>query len=283
MKKKKASKAKKYSNRQTTGDLILQSTAGTLVFAVLGILMGIFFISLQNRNTPIPRSEAVAYEGEFEEYEIWRNSRDIHFTDGSSYSVYAHTETQAFQDRMTALEKGTKLYILVNPNNDLVVEIRTDMEELMNFEASQKEIASYDDGYVAIGIVACAGGLFLIFYAIVSSKSKKKEAARHSKRAKKQIEGQDDQAIRRVEPALKSKILLEATVGEFQICYRRVKHVNELVINGLVYDEMKAIIEFEHNLRAVIGEHTIEAGLDEDSHSYIIFDGNRVADKLRVI
>ena len=30
MKKKKASKDKKYSDRQTTGDLILQSTAGTL-------------------------------------------------------------------------------------------------------------------------------------------------------------------------------------------------------------------------------------------------------------
>lgn len=261
----------------------MNSKPAVLFVAIASILLGLYFIFSQNANQPIPRSKAVSYSGEFEEYEVWRNYRTIHFKDGSSYEVYAHTETQAFQNMMKSLEKGTRLYILVNPNNDCVVEIKTDTEELLNFETSQAEIDSYDNGYIAIGIFACFGGVYLIAYVIGSSNYKRKEDARHLKKIQKRVEGQDDSAIKRADRSVKSKILLEATVKEYSICYRRVKSINELVINGLVYDEKKGIIEFEHNLIAVIDEHTIEAGYDEDSYSYIMFDGERIAEKKRII
>ncbi len=261
----------------------MNSKPAVLFVAIASILLGIFFIVSQGANKPIPRSEAVSYSGEFEEYEVWRNYRTIHFKDGSSYEVYAHTETQAFQNMMKSLEKGTRLYILVNPNNECVVEIRTDTKELLNFETSQAEIDSYDNGYIAIGIVACFGGVFLIAYVIGSSNYKRKEDARHLEKTQKRVKGKNDPAIRRADRSVKSKILLEASVKEYSICYRRVKSVNELVINGIVYDEKKGIIEFEHNLSAVIDEHTIEAGYDEDSYSYIMFDGERIAEKKRII
>ena len=276
-------KKQKPSKRRFLGDDIMISKPAVLFIAVADIILGLFFIFSQNVNTSIPRSEAVSYSGEFEEYEVWRNYRTIHFKDGSSYEVYAHTETQAFQNMMKSLKKGTKLYILVNPNNDRVVEIKTDTEELLNFETSQKEIDSYDNGYIAIGIFACAGGVLLILYVIGSSNYKRKETARHAKKAKTRIDGQDDAVIRRADYSIKSKILLETTVEKYKICYRRVKNVNELIINEFVYDEKKGIIEFEHNLSVVIGEHTIEAGYDEDSYSYIMFDGKRIAEKRRII
>ena len=153
---------------------------------------------------------------------------------------------------MKSLEKGTRLYILVNPNNDCVVEIKTDTEELLNFEISQAEIDSYDNGYIAIGIVACIGGVFLIWYVIASSNYKRKETARHTKKVKAVIVGENDTALRWADYSIKSKTLLEATAEEYEICYRRVKSVNELIINGIVYDEKKEIIEFAHNLSAVI-------------------------------
>ena len=232
-------KKQKSSKRHSFGDDIMKSKSSVLVVAIASIILGFIFVFSQNANAPIPRSEAVSYSGEFEEYEVWRNYRTIHFKDGSSYEVYAHTETQAFQDMMKSLEKGTTLYILVNPNNDCVVEIRTDTEELLNFETSQKEIDSYDNGYIAIGIVACIGGVFLIWYVIASSNYKRKETARHTKKANIGIVGQNDIALRRADYSVKSKTLLEATAEGYRICYRRVKSVNELVINGIVYDEKK--------------------------------------------
>ena len=71
-------------------------------------------------------------------------------------------------------------------------------------------------------------------------------------------------------------------VEGYEICYRRVKRVNELVINGIIYDEIKEVIEFPHTLSAVDG-HTIEAGLSEDSYSYITFDGECLVNKHRLI
>ena len=72
-------------------------------------------------------------------------------------------------------------------------------------------------------------------------------------------------------------------VEGYEICYRRVKRVNELVINGIVYDEIKGVIEFPHTLSAAVDGHTIEAGLSEDSYSYITFDGECLVNKHRLI
>ena len=271
------------TKRKTVGDAIMQSRLAVVITAVASIVLGLFFILSQNANTPSPRSEAVSYSGEFEKYEVWRNYRTIHFQDGSSYEVYAHTETQDFQNMMKSLAKGTKLYILVNPNNDCVVEIKTDTKELLNFETAQEEIDSYDNGYIAIGCVMCLCGVFLFWYVIGVSNYKRKETVRQQKKVKSRSSGQDDSAIRRADGSVKSKILLEATVQSYKICYRRVKSVNELVVNGSVYDEKKGVFEFEHNLSAVIGGHTIEAGYDADSYSYIKFDGRRIAEKRRII
>jgi len=273
----------KKSKKHSLGDSVMESKPAVLFMAIVVILLGLFFIFSQNANAPIPRSEAVSYSGEFEEYEVWSNYRTIYFKDGSSYEVYPHTETQEFQDMMKSLEKGTKLYILVNPNNDIVVEIRTDTKELLNFEASQKEIDSYDNGYIAIGIVACIGGVFLIWYVIASSNYKRKEKVRQKKKTNTRIDGRNDAILRQADYSVKSKTLLEATAKGYKICYRRVKSVNELIINGIVYDEKKGIIEFAHNLSVVIDGHKIEAGYDEDSYSYIIFDGKRIAEKRRII
>lgn len=275
---------KKKERFSSTGkyDAVMESPIALTVIGVLAILFGIFFMVSQTGNKPVERAEALSYSGEFEEYEAHKNYRGIHFKDGTTCYVYPHTESQDFYDTMKELEKGTVLHILINPNNEYVAEIRTDTKELLNFEDSQREIDSYDNGYIGIGAFACAAGVFLILYAIGFSVYKKKEGKRHQQKAKKRIKGQSDPAIR-LASSNKHRVLLEATVGKYKICYRRVKHTNELVINGIVYDEIKGIIEFDHNLCAVIDNHKIEAGYDSDSYSYIAFDGKRIAEKRRLI
>ena len=274
---------KRFTNKHSWADSILESKKGSVIVGIIAIVFGLFFALTQSVNKPIPRTEAVSYSGEFEKYEREENYKEIFFLDGSSYPVYPHTETQEFADTMSSLPKGTKLYILVNPNNDYVVEIKTESRELLNFEESQAAIDAYDNGYIGIGIFVCFAGVFLIVYGFVSSDYRKMEKAKREKQAKRRTSGVDDNPVRRANSSLKAKILLEARTEDYYICYRRVKSVNELVINGIVYDEKKGIIEFTHNLSAVVDGHTIEAGLSEDSYSYIMFDGQCLANKRRLI
>jgi len=88
--------------------------------------------------------------------------------------------------------------------------------------------------------------------------------------------------LRRADEEVKHRVLLEATHGTYRICYRRVKKVNELVINGWVYDEYEALMDTNHTLEARIDGHVITASFDgTTSRSYIHFDGEEVAKKMR--
>lgn len=93
-------KTKKHRTSPYTPDplftAVTKSLPATLGFAVFAIVMGILFILLLGDTTPVPREEAIAYEGEFARYEVGHNDRDLCFTDGSNFDVYAHTETNAF-------------------------------------------------------------------------------------------------------------------------------------------------------------------------------------------
>ncbi len=94
---------------------------------------------------------------------------------------------------------------------------------------------------------------------------------------------QNSWGLRRADTEVKSRTLLEVEEQGYQIVYRRVKKVNELVVNGVVYDEYEALVEFPHTLSAVVDGHKIEVQYDDTSHMYIIFDGKEIAKKLRLL
>ncbi len=89
--------------------------------------------------------------------------------------------------------------------------------------------------------------------------------------------------IRRADAEVKSRTLAEVEYNGHYICYRRVKRINELVIDGYVYDEIEMLIETPHELTAVINGDTIQAGISSSSISYINVNGKRIAKKLRLI
>ena len=281
---------KKRIRSKTSGDsafynMVMNSPSMTVTFAVIVICAGLFLALFQSINKPIRREEAVAYSGTFERYEVSKNSRKIVFGDGSCYSVYPHTEKKEFRAAMESLDKGTKLYILVNPNNDCVIQIKTDTEELLNFEEAQAAIDKYDDGYIFIGISMCVSGILIIPYPFIKQRSRRKEAARR-KQKRALTESGNTPVIRRADINIRNRILLETEAKGFKICYRRVRFVNELVVNGNVYDEVKAVLEFEHKLYARLDGHSIEAGCKEygdDGYSYIRLDGKTLECKKRLI
>lgn len=88
--------------------------------------------------------------------------------------------------------------------------------------------------------------------------------------------------LRQADTEIKHRVLLEAEHAGMHICYRRVKRVNELVINGYVYDEVEMRVEMPYTLRANAYGHLICAGMDERSTSFIQVDGQDVGRKLRI-
>ncbi|MBQ7107138.1 MAG: hypothetical protein IJN93_06480 [Clostridia bacterium] len=95
-------------------------------------------------------------------------------------------------------------------------------------------------------------------------------------------EPQNSAIIRIADRYAKSRVLLEANEIGHLIIYRRIKRVNELVVDGNVYDEIQALIEVSHSLKAQIDGHQIEVGYDGRFYSYLIIDGQLVTRKLRL-
>ncbi len=89
-------------------------------------------------------------------------------------------------------------------------------------------------------------------------------------------------ALRRADEDVKCRILLEADALGHHIVYRRVKRINELVIDHYVYDDVEMLMESAHALNARMDGHVIQVGYDGASHSYLRIDGEPVTKKLRL-
>lgn len=79
----------------------------------------------------------------------------------------------------------------------------------------------------------------------------------------------------------KARVFINFDMDGKNICFRRVRHVNELIVDGYVYDEIEMIMEPAHELVAIFDGHTIRAGYDGSSKSYLIIDDEEVAQKKR--
>lgn len=88
--------------------------------------------------------------------------------------------------------------------------------------------------------------------------------------------------LRRVGEDEKFRVLLEHTYGSYRVVYRRVKRMNQLVINDYIYDEVEMLVETAHCLSARINGQLFEVGFDGSANSYFHVDGQRIAKKLRL-
>ena len=245
-----------------------------ILFPVVCVAVGLFVFILPIRNdVPIARENAEVYVGYFEKLESQKNYQTVCFRDGAEYELHPHTVPEELLESLEAMEKGTKLHLLVNPNNHYIAEIRTDTKELLNFENSQQTTYNYNKGYIWLGAFLCLAPFIILLLLGLEKKAAKKETARQkTHKAKTGAYCIDTPPLRNADKVKKEKILLSASVKDFCVIYRRIRFVNELVVNGKVYDEKKAVLEFPHNLFASIDGHTVEAGYSDDSDSYIRID-----------
>ncbi len=88
--------------------------------------------------------------------------------------------------------------------------------------------------------------------------------------------------LRDADMEIKARVFVQAEAYGHSIVFRRVKNVNELVIDGRVYDEYIATIEFEHTLQATLNGHHFVAQFDGKGRSFIFVDSNQLAKKIRL-
>ena len=254
-----------------------------ILLLVVCVAIGLFgFILPIRHDVPIAREKAEAHVGYFEKYKSTEEARTLYFQDGTEYKLHPYIEPDDLLVPLVTMKKGTKLFLLVNPNNHYAVEVRTETQELLNFDITQKAIFKYNKGYVFVGGAMCIAPVIILLLSISEKRAMIKENARQEAQKEKIAHGAHMPVLRDADSVRKGRILLSTSVKNFYIVYRRLGFVNELVVNGEVYDEMKAVIEYDHHLIANIDGHIIEAGLDSDAGgSYIRFDGQTVERKKR--
>ena len=83
---------------------------------------------------------------------------------------------------------------------------------------------------------------------------------------------------------VKHRVLLQTEVLGHDIVYRRIKgSINELVVDGKVYDRIEMVSERAHSLCAKIDGHEIKVGYNGAFASYAELDGEVIAKKTRLI
>ncbi len=92
---------------------------------------------------------------------------------------------------------------------------------------------------------------------------------------------QDSTPLHIADMTVKARILLEAETEGHRVCYRRIKRVNELVIDGYVYDKVEMLIEPAHALVAKLDGRIFTVGYDS-THSYFMLDDQIIVRKIRL-
>ena len=92
----------------------------------------------------------------------------------------------------------------------------------------------------------------------------------------------DTVVIRSADPNVKSRTLVSADNGRHNIVYRRVKNVNELLIDNAVYAECVVSSDTAHKLEVIKEGHRITASTDYIGKMMITVDGQEVAAKYKL-
>lgn len=147
-----------------------------ITIAILGALASIIFIKMPNDYKPIERENAVVYEGIYESY--YTDSKDyieITFKDEKEYTIHECLRSREVYDKLDTLSEGEKLYVLENPEIGYIIELRTDKEEIINFDTSQAKMLKNAKFFMWMGICVDIAGVFLLAYGIYQLIAERKE------------------------------------------------------------------------------------------------------------
>lgn len=143
------------------------SPVRTIVIALLSFVMATVFVLMPSSYGKVSREEALPFEGVYERYV--QDSKDyieLYFSDGSVKTIHECVTTADLTDAVDAIQSGERLYLLIHPDNEFVIEIRTDAGELLDVDEAQRKMLKNANLFRGLGIFVYCGGAFLIGYAV---------------------------------------------------------------------------------------------------------------------
>lgn len=257
-----------------------------VVSYLLGTVILVFFL-LTAVSARVNEQDAVGVTGQMRSYTV---NDGIRLDDGTVYLVYRQNQTVEFEDDMSRLPPNTTVSLLVVPDplntafhetTLYAVSVETENGVLLDLDAGLKAA----NAFVLKMIVTCAAILILNVITLFCFVCKMRAETARQAASAAFYEGYVPTAgtHRTAETGVRYRVLASASNEAYQIVYRRVGRVNELVINGRVYDEKKTLFDWPHVLFAVVDGHRIEAGSVFTGWQwryacrYILFDGQQVA------
>ena len=157
---------------------------------------------------------------------------------------------------------------------------------LINYDISDSLLDVLFHIYALVSLVIC-----IVNYAKLKRLIKEADAAQIDTECEENTytEGEatftpiaDSIPLRAADTETKARVFIEYSIYGHNIVYRRIGKINELVIDGNVYAEYTAKMEFSHTLTAYIDGHEICAGLNA-SNSFLAVDGITLINKIRLI
>jgi len=134
------------------------SPVGTAVlFIIVGLLLGsIFSFGTKYWNAPIEREDALYVDATFEEIKIrGRNGRRgavIRFLDHDQLSIDSSCISSDLISDLNNLQRGDRVTLLVHPNSNTILEMKSGGKLLMRFDDSVDMLDSTGYLFVIIGI-----------------------------------------------------------------------------------------------------------------------------------
>ncbi|MBE5798193.1 MAG: hypothetical protein E7327_12605 [Clostridiales bacterium] len=151
------------------------STVDCIIMIVLGLLIGtIFTFGMRYWNAPITQEQAIrvaaTYTFHEPDYSTKRGKSlkavNVSFSDHPQLSIDGACVTGELLDALDALQTGDVLELLLHPNSDSILSIRSGPQELLAFDHAISRLKGEATGFLLLGLFMYAGAAVGAFYLI---------------------------------------------------------------------------------------------------------------------
>lgn len=133
-----------------------------LILLIAGLLMGtVFTFGVQYANAPIAREDAIRTTAVFSSYAEQKNRGHVNeiilrFEDHEQLYIDGACTGEELRDSIQAFSPGTELSMLVHPNSNTILELRSGGSVWLEFEDSTEKLSGEAKGFLVLGLVCYA-------------------------------------------------------------------------------------------------------------------------------
>lgn len=152
-----------------------------ICMSVLCLFMTVVFTNTFFSNIPIKKTDAVKKTAVFDCYEMQYGRHasityaELFFENGDKEHIRGVCVNNDLKENLETIKKGTKLHILINPNNNYIVELKTDEKEMLDFDYAQKKLWQQAVGNLYFAIFMLLLCIYFIYKSITTKERITKE------------------------------------------------------------------------------------------------------------